>query len=272
MQVGGGAILGPGAIVDCNVTLLHELGAGGIQMALDDIRIVLIEPAHPGNIGAVARAMKTMALSHLALVRPRHFPSEEADRRAMGSIDILRDARVSDSLDEAIGDCKLVIGGSARTRKFPHSILDARQCAARLMEETTGGEPAALIFGPERSGLANQDLDRCSYQVLIPTSEAFSSLNLASAVQLVCYEIFLAANEPRSRGTAVPVESASSQHELEYFYEHLERALDTRGYLDGEMRQVTMMKLRRLFGRARPRPGDLKMLHSFARFIHRDGD
>lgn len=241
-------------------------------MALDDIRIVLIEPAHPGNIGAVARAMKTMGLTHLVLVRPRRFPCEEADRRAMGSADILERARVVDELDRAIGDCRLVIGGSARARKFPHSLLDARQCAARLIEETSAGEPAALVFGPERSGLANQDLDRCSYQVLIPTSEAFSSLNLASAVQLVCYEILLASRQPLERDAAQPAEPASSQQELEYFYEHLERALDSRGYLDGDMREATMMKMRRLFGRARPSAGELKMLHSLTRFIHRDGE
>jgi TrmH family RNA methyltransferase len=240
-------------------------------MAFDDIRIVLIEPAHPGNIGAVARAMKTMSLSRLVLVRPGSFPSEEADRRAMGAIDILQRARVVDNLDQAIGDCRLVIGGSARARTFPHSVLDARQCGVRLVEETATGGPAALIFGPERTGLANQDLDRCSYQVLIPTSEAFSSLNLASAVQLVCYEVFIAAREAVTREAVEPAELASSQREMEYFYAHLERALDSRGFLDGEMREVTMMKFRRLFGRSRPNGGELKLLHTLMRFIHRDG-
>jgi tRNA (cytidine32/uridine32-2'-O)-methyltransferase len=242
-------------------------------MALDDIRIVLVEPAHPGNVGAVARAMKTMSLSRLVLVRPHQFPSEEANRRAMGSVDILERAQVVDDLDEAVGDCRLVIGGSARARKFPHSLIDARQCGAQLVEESAGGAAAALVFGPERSGLANHDLDRCSYQVLIPTSEAFSSLNLASAVQLVCYEIFMAAQ----RGATSTVHSAqpeppASQQAMEYFYEHLERALDSRGYLDGEKREVTMMKLRRLFGRARPVSGELKMLRSLMRLIHRDGE
>ena len=241
-------------------------------MALHDIRIVLIEPAHPGNIGAVARAMKTMSLAHLVLVRPNRFPAEEADRRAMGAIDILQRAQVVDDLDQAIGDCRLVIGGSARARTFPHSILDARQCGAKLVAETTGGQPAAVIFGPERTGLENQDLDRCSYQVLIPTSEAFSSLNLASAVQLVCYEILIASRDPVTRRAEEPAEPASSQREMEHFYAHLERALDSRGFLDGEMREVTMMKLRRLFGRARPNSGELKMLHSLMRFIHRQGE
>ena len=243
-------------------------------MALDDIRIVLIEPTHPGNIGAVARAMKTMSLTRLVLVRPRTFPSDEADRRAMGAVDILARAQVTDDLDQAIGDCRLVIGGSARARTFPHPVLDAHECGARLMEETSTGEPAAVVFGCEQSGLSNHDLDRCSYQVLIPTSETFSSLNLAAAVQLICYEIFLAARDPIDPVAPVARNAAelpSSEKELEHFYQHLERALDSRGYLDGEMREVTMMKLRRLFGRARPTWGELKILHTFMRFIHRDG-
>jgi tRNA (cytidine32/uridine32-2'-O)-methyltransferase len=241
-------------------------------MALEDIRIVLVEPAHPGNIGAVARAMKTMSLSRLVLVRPVRFPSDEADRRAMGSIDILRSAEVVETLDQAIGDCRLVIGGSARERSFPHPILDARECAARLVEETSTGEQAALVFGPERTGLANHDIDRCGLQVLIPTSEAFSSLNLASAVQLICYEIFLAARGPIDRSARERPEPPSRQIEMEYFYDHLERALDSRGYLDGEMHEVTMRKLRRLFGRARPHSGELKILHTLLRFVHREGE
>jgi tRNA (cytidine32/uridine32-2'-O)-methyltransferase len=241
-------------------------------MALDDIRIVLIEPAHPGNIGAVARAMKTMSLTRLVLVRPDRFPSADADRRAMGAIDILKQAQLVDGIDQAIGDCRLVIGGSARERTFPHPILDARQCGARLVEETSGGEPAALVFGPERTGLSNHDLDRCTYQVLIPTSEAFSSLNLASAVQLVCYEIFLAAREPSTREQGKRGEPSSRQAEMEYFFGHLERALDSRGFLDGQMREITMMKLRRLFGRSRPNAGELKLLHTLTRFMHRGGE
>lgn len=240
-------------------------------MALDDIRIVLIEPAHPGNIGAVARAMKTMSLDHLVLVRPNEFPSEEADRRAMGAIDLLRLAKVVDELDQAVGDCRLVIGCSARSRSFPHLELDPRHCAARLVEETATGEPAAVVFGPERTGLANHELDRCTYQVRIPANATFSSLNVASAVQLVCYEIFLAAGGPTTAETRDSGARSSSQKEMEYFYEHLQRALDSRGYLEGEMREVTMMKYRRLFGRARPNIGELKMLRTLMRLVHRDG-
>jgi tRNA (cytidine32/uridine32-2'-O)-methyltransferase len=241
-------------------------------LALDDIRIVLIEPAHPGNIGAVARAMKTMSFSRLVLVRPHRFPSEEADRRAMGSIEILQAAEVVDDLDRAVDDCRLVIGCSARPRSFRHSELDPKQCASQLARETASGDPAALVFGPERMGLANHDLDRCTHQLLIPTNEAFSSLNLASAVQLICYEVFLAGRAPVLGKPIDPDERPSGHREMEYFFDHLERALDSRGYLDGEMREVTMTKLRRLFGRSRPDPGELKILRTLMRLIHRDGE
>jgi TrmH family RNA methyltransferase len=241
-------------------------------MALEDIRIVLVEPANPGNIGAVARAMKTMSLSRLVLVRPNLFPSEQADRRAMGAIDILQQAEVTHELGLAIGDCRLVIGCSARPRTFPHEMLDARQCAAKLVEETAAGLPAALVFGPERTGLANQDLDLCTFQVQIPANEAFSSLNLAAAVQIVCYELFLAAREPAIAKEGAVEDLPSSQRDMEYFFEHLRRALDSRAFLEGEMGEITMTKLRRLFGRARPNAGEVKMLRTLTRLIHRDGD
>jgi len=241
-------------------------------MALHDIRIVLVEPAHPGNIGAVARAMNTMDLGRLVLVRPRVFPSDEADRRAMGSIEILRHARVVEDLGEAIADCRLVIGCSARSRSFPHHELDARRCGAQLVEETAAGEPAGLVFGPERTGLANRDLDRCTHQVVIPTSEAFSSLNLASAVQLLAYEIFLAARAATDPSPIEPERRPTHHRAMEAFYDHLERALDSRGFLDGEMREVTITKFRRLIGRARPNPGELKLLHKLMQMIDPNGD
>ena len=243
-------------------------------MSLADVRIVLVEPSHPGNVGAVARAMKTMDLSSLVLVRPASFPSDEADRRSLGAVDLLRSARVVDTLEEAIGDCRLVIGSSARSRSFPHVSLDARRCGERLWTEAAEGEPVALLFGPERTGLSNQDLDRCAFQVRIPASEAFSSLNLAAAVQLLCYELFVASRAGWEDATERPDpgERPSLHVELEHFHAHLERALDSRGYLDGEMKEVTLTRLRRLFGRARPHSGELKLLHTLAKLIHRDGE
>jgi tRNA (cytidine32/uridine32-2'-O)-methyltransferase len=241
-------------------------------MPINDIRIVLVEPNHPGNIGAVARAMKTMALSDLALVRPVDFPSHLADRRSMGAKDLLDKARVFESLEEAIGDCRLVIGSSARERSFPHSILEPRECAARLVGEAADGEPTALVFGPERTGLANRELDQCTFQVRIPANEAFSSLNLGAAVQLLCYEIFMASRTPVEALASTPKEKPSLQIEMEHFYAHLERALDARGYLEGEMREVTLSKLRRLFNRGRPHSGELKLLHTMLKMIHNESE
>ena len=167
-----------------------------------------------------------------------------------------------------------MIGCSARPRTFRHVQLEARESGPLLLEATAAGESAAVVFGPERMGLANQDLDRCSHQLVIPANPEFSSLNLAAAVQLVCYEIFLAARggQPEERDRkSKPHERPSSQKEMEYFYEHLEQALDSRGFLDGEMRDVTIMKLRRVFWRARPNLGELKLLRTMMRLIHRDG-
>jgi tRNA (cytidine32/uridine32-2'-O)-methyltransferase len=240
-------------------------------MAIEDIRVVLVEPIYPGNIGSVARAMKTMSLTRLILVRPLEFPSYEADRRALGAVDILERAQIFEDLDTAIAEYRLVIGCSARPRTVRHDVIDARECGARLVAETAAGEPAALLFGPERTGLRNQDLDRCQLQVQIPTNEAFSSLNLASAVQLVVNEIFLAAREPIAPNPAPDsADPPSRQEEMEHFHRHLERALDSRGFLDRATRDLALTKLRRLFVRARPTSGELKMLRSLARLIHRD--
>jgi len=239
-------------------------------MSLESIRIVLVEPNHPGNIGAVARAMKTMALTQLYLVRPKTFPSPDAERRSMGAKDLLESARVVSDLEDAIGDCRLVIGSSARGRSFPHEMLDPRECGARLVAEAQDGDPVALLLGPERTGLANEDLDRCTYQVQIPTNAEFSSLNLGAAAQLLCYEIFVASQSGRELPIVDPADRPSYQIEMEHFYSHLEDALDSRGFLEGEMREVTLQKLRRLFGRARPHSGELKLLHTMMKLIHRD--
>ncbi len=240
-------------------------------MAVDDVRIVLIDPQHPGNIGAVARAMKTMALHRLYLVRPAKFPDYDAGRRAAGAVDVLERAVVVDDVAEAIGDCPLVIGSSARTRAHPLPVLDARESARMLVREAAAGAPVAVLFGPERTGLSNDDLDLCNFRLRIPTGREFKSLNLAAAVQLLCYEVLMAslADEP-----AGPVDERDreypSQGDMEYFYRHLQRTLDARGFTADSRRAVTLAKLRRLFGRARPAVGELKLLHSLVRLMHRD--
>jgi tRNA/rRNA methyltransferase/tRNA (cytidine32/uridine32-2'-O)-methyltransferase len=165
---------------------------------LAQVRVVLVESSHPGNIGAAARAMKGMGLSRLALVRPQGFPSAEATARASGADDLLQGARVVDDLPGAIADCGLVIGTSARARTLAWPEVDART-GARLLLAAAGRGPVAVVFGRERWGLTNAEVDHCRYLLRIPCNPAFSSLNLAAAVQVVAYELWMAA---RSAGEA----------------------------------------------------------------------
>ncbi|MDP6979280.1 MAG: RNA methyltransferase [Myxococcota bacterium] len=236
-------------------------------MSLRDIRIVLVEPQHPGNIGAVARAMKTMALANLVLVKPREFPSDEAHARASGAHDVLERAHVAGTLGEAVGDCAYVVGTTSRGRAFPLPLLSARECGETIVREASTGAPAAILFGPERTGLRNQDMDACTHQVRIPTNPEYASLNLGSAVQLLGYEVFLASGE------APPVEQPEvdypSHSDLEYFYKHLEDTLASRDFILPDMHEATYAKLRRLFGRARPSVGELKLLHSLVKLMDR---
>ncbi len=240
------------------------------ESSLRDIRIVLVDPQHPGNIGAVARAMKTMSLETLYLVRPREFPCEEADRRASGALDVLEAAIVVQRLEDAVGDCSFVVGTTSRGRAHPHPMLTARECGEAAVREATPSTPAAILFGPERTGLVNHDMDACTYQVAIPTNPAYASLNLASAVQLLGYELFLAsgrAPSPQARVVEYP-----SQSDMEYFFKHLEDTLASRDFIDDAKRDVTHAKLRRLLGRSRPNAGELKLLHSLVKLMDRTQD
>lgn len=233
-------------------------------MSLSAIRIVLVEPNHPGNVGAAARAMKTMGLDDLVLVRPSRFPSKEADDRAVGAVDILNRAVVTEDLKAAVSGCKLIIGGSGRSREFPLPILGAREAGVRIVREAASGDPVAVLFGSEKYGLSNQSLDACAYQLRIPTNPVFRSLNMASAVQLVCYEIFMAALEPEP---AADLSIYPSHEELEFFYQHLERALEERDFSGSMNPERVRVKLRRLLARARPKSNELRLLHSLVRLM-----
>lgn len=235
-------------------------------MSLSNIRIVLVEPNHPGNIGASARAMKTMGLDKLYLVRPVHFPSEEADHRAVGAVDILRRTVVTDDLECAVSDCKLVVGGSGRSREFPLPSLDAREAGDRIFREAASGDAVAVLFGAEKDGLSNRSLDACSYQLRIPAMPDFRSLNLASAVQLVCYEIFMASVEAEPATKAEP-SGYPSVEELEFFYRHLKRTLEKRDFVGSINPDRVHAKLRRLISRARPKANELRLLHSLVRLM-----
>ncbi len=222
------------------------------------IRIVLVGTTHPGNIGACARAMKNMGVSDLALVEPLHFPHEEATARASGAVDILENATVVDSLEEAIEDCVYVAGASARSRSIDWPSMDARNGAIRLIEESRHGI-VAVVFGPENSGLSNAHLDHCHTLLSIPADPGFSSLNLAMAVQVLTYEMRVAqiANKAPELERGAPL---ATSEELEYCYAHLEQLLIDAEFLDPDNPRRLMRRLRRLFIKAKPDQNEVNIL------------
>ncbi|MFI8481658.1 tRNA (cytosine(32)/uridine(32)-2'-O)-methyltransferase TrmJ [Pseudomonas sp. NPDC078700] len=224
---------------------------------LQNIRVVLVNTSHPGNIGGAARAMKNMGLSRLVLVDPIDFPSHEADARASGASDILQAAQVVGTLEEALVGCNLVLGTSARDRRIPWPLLDPRECGVAACEQALEGADVALVFGREYAGLTNEELQRCQFHVHIPSDPSFSSLNLAAAVQVLAYEVrmaWLAAqNQPtkvaKLETTAMLNTQMVTADELESFYAHLQKALEEIGFLDPENPRHLMSRLRRLYGR-----------------------
>ena len=230
------------------------------------IRVVLVGTTHPGNIGAAARAMKNMGLSDLALVGPRHFPHEEADARASGADDILASATVTGTLAEAVADCVYVAGASARSRAIHWPCLDAREAARRLVEEGAAGT-VAIVFGPEKTGLSNADMDHCDLLVSIPADPAFSSLNLAMAVQVIAYELRTVGAEARPEYE--PDAPLATSGELEHCYAHLERVLTDLRFLDPDNPRHLMRRLRRLLVRARPDQNEVNILRGILTAIDR---
>lgn len=217
---------------------------------LANIRIVLIGTKHPGNIGAAARAMKTMGLRQLYLVNPQEFPSGKATAMSSNADDVLAEAVVVDNLDHALAGCGLVIGTSARQRKLPWPLLEPRECA-KLMAQHSASQTVALLFGREDTGLLNEELDRCHYHVTIPANPEYSSLNLAAAVQVLSYEIRLACIEQAPAIEPIDDEFALASSEyVEKFYHHLEDVLFRIQFLDQENAERVMRRLRRLFSRA----------------------
>jgi len=225
---------------------------------LSNIRVVLINTSHPGNIGASARAMKTMGLDSLWLVNPKRFPDAEATARASGADDVLAAAHVCTQLDAAIQDCRLVIGASARSRSIPCPLIGPAECAQRLSSESEAGA-VAVLFGCEQSGLSNAEIDRCHYLVQIPTNPEYGSLNLAAAVQIIGYEIQVIHHSAPPAGDE-PLHRPVAAEEMERFYAHLEQTLVTLDFLKpGNPRQL-MRRLRRLYNRARPDENEINIL------------
>ena len=192
------------------------------------------------------------------LVCPRDFPDDGATARASGAEDILEAARVVDSLEEALSDCIYVAGASARSRTIGWPAMAPRDCANKLLEESHKGQ-VAVVFGPEKSGLTNEDIDRCHTLLTIPTEPGFSSLNLAMAVQVVCYELRVSQIGVLHEGMACDVPPATGE-ELEFFYTHLEEVLTNGGFLDPDNPRQLMRRLRRLFVRANPDQNEINIL------------
>jgi tRNA (cytidine32/uridine32-2'-O)-methyltransferase len=226
-------------------------------MGFSNVRVVLMETSHPGNIGAVARAMKNMFLSRLYLVNPLFFPHADATARAAGADDLLGRAQVCGSLEEAVAGCTVVFGASARLRRIEWPSLDARGCGLRVAEVVGQGEEVALVFGREDSGLSNEELDRCNYLIHIPCNPDYSSLNLGAAVQVIAYEVAMAlgASLPSGEG-----EERASATEMDRLYTHLEQALVDIGFLDRDNPRQLMRRLRRLFNRAEVEKTELHIL------------
>lgn len=225
---------------------------------LDRLRIVLVQTFHPGNIGASARAMKTMGLSDLVLVSPRRFPDEEATRLAAGASDLVENCRVVDSLPDAIGDCVQVIGASARLRSLPLPCYHAPDVMLQEAWKRLPDGPVAIVFGRERYGLTNEEIGHCTHQLQIPANPEYGVLNLSQAVQIVAYEAFR-----QFRRTLEPMPRASAPYptveQLEHFYAHLHRALDSAGFLT-QPHAKTEAHLRALFARAEPSRKELSIL------------
>ena len=228
-------------------------------MNFANVRMVLVGTTHPGNIGAVARAMKNMGLRRLVLVSPLLFPHAEATARAAGADDVLAAAQVVDSLDMALSGCRLVLGISARRRGIAGPELDPRQCAVQVAGHSVQTE-VALVFGRESSGLNNDEMDRCHFLVRIPAEPEFGSLNLAVAVAIIAYELRLAALAGIDSGMAVPRRPPATAEEMAHFYEHLQQVLLATGFLNPANPRQLMRRLRRLFNRAQPDQNEINIL------------
>lgn len=252
---------------------------------LGAVRVALIEPTHPGNIGAAARAMANMGLQHMALVNPRDFPSAQATARAAGADAVLENAAVVATLDEAIADCALVVGASARLRAIEWPLLAPAEAMRKVAAAAADGKRAALLFGRESCGLTNRELDRCHYLVRIPANPEFSSLNLAAAVLVLAYELRQAAGELAGDDggadsvdtTVATADQPAVGAEMQHFYRHLRAVVDLLEFGNGRSEKLHR-KLTRLFNRARPTSREIRTLRGLLSAVERrvgggrDGD
>jgi tRNA/rRNA methyltransferase len=225
---------------------------------LHNFRVVLCQTSHPGNIGSAARAMKTMGLTQLYLVEPHSFPDAHATALSTGAADLLENAVVTTTLAEALNGCAFAIGMSARKRNLSHELVSARSAAVTAVEIATT-QPVALVFGTEMSGLSNAELDFCQMLAMIPANADYSSLNLAAAVQVMCYELRMAALQDTPLSTSPATELATSDS-VEGFYAHLETTLLHIGYLNPAAPKKLMERIRRIYARARLEKEEVNLL------------
>ena len=228
---------------------------------LDNLCIVMVHTSHPGNIGSAARALKTMGIKDLRLVQPTRFNSPETKALASGADDILDNARLCDTLEEALADCHYVIGTSARSeRSLRWPQMDARQCG-QLAAERLPQQKIAIVFGRERTGLTNEELEHCQALVHIPMAFDFFSLNIAAAIQIICYECMMACRgELTTDATPDLGEEPATAEAMDSFFQHLETALTEVDYLDPDNPRLLMRRLRRLFGRIAPTRSEVNIL------------
>jgi tRNA (cytidine32/uridine32-2'-O)-methyltransferase len=243
---------------DSNATHAGDAGFGRVRM-------VLVGTSHPGNIGSAARALKTMGLSRLVLVAPERFPHAEADALAAGAGDLLLAARVHADPAEALADCRLVLGCTARDRRIALPMLSPREAAARVAEVASARGEVALLFGRERTGLDNAELQLCHAAVHIPANPGYSSLNLAAAVQVLAYELRLALLDASSTGEdgaegEGPGEPSATHAQLEGLFAQLADTLDAIDFHKGRAPESAMRKLRRLFLRAGLNEREVRLL------------
>ncbi|MFZ7157019.1 tRNA (cytosine(32)/uridine(32)-2'-O)-methyltransferase TrmJ [Avibacterium avium] len=239
---------------------------------LENIRIVLVETSHSGNIGSAARAMKTMGLSQLYLVAPKQTVDEQAIALAAGADDVVKNAVIVPTFDQAVADCEFVIGTSARLRHLQSTLLEPRACAEKAVAFAKQHK-VAIVFGRERIGLTNEELLKCRYHLTIPANPDYSSLNLAMAVQLICYELRMAWLEENKKDVDLSLSSIESTYptaqELEYFFAHTERLYQQLGFIQN---QGVMQKLRRLYLRAEVEKNELNILRGMLSAVEKSGN
>ncbi len=235
----------------------------------EGVKIILVETSHPGNIGSAARALKTMGQTRFCLVNPKSFPSAEATALASGADDILAQAQVFSSVAEAVADCTFCFGVSARQRSLPLPVYTPKMAAEEVTRNTVKRSAIAVLFGRERVGLTNEEIDCCHALISIPANPAYSSLNLAMAVQIVAYELWQAEQEAEGLTEKTPLNTMATDEEMRFFYQHLESTLVKTEFLEPENPKFLMRRLKRLFNRSQPDKNEINILRGFLTSIEK---